>query len=111
MKGQVAFETLFIFIIIMTSAIFITSLFIQTNEAIVSESLARNAITEQAALQGKKIIIESVSFEKTTNTKITITVMCEEIQETIFDPEKIEEMIEEKTSFRNIEIVINKKQL
>jgi len=111
LRGQVAFETLFVFVIILTTTIFLTSLFLQTNEATISESLARNAVTEQAALQGKKIVIESVSFEKTTNIIITINVMCEEIQETIFDTQKIEDLIEEKTSAQNAGIVINKKQL
>jgi len=111
LKGQVAFETLFIFVIVLTTAIFFSGMAIQTNEATTAEMLTRNAITEQAALQGEKIVIESIFFQKGENTTITINMFCKNPGKVSFNTDKIKELIESETTARNVEIIINKKAL
>ena len=60
MKGQVAFETIFILLVVITGTIYITSLYTTTNDVTIAQSIVRNNITEQAILQNQKIIITKI---------------------------------------------------
>lgn len=104
-KGQVAIESLILVLVIMSSTIYLSSLYYQTHNSTLAIGITRNTLVEQANSLEDLIIIESVKFNATTNT-IVATINSEKYTTIDFDIEQIKEKIINNTDFEEIEIEI-----
>ena len=64
MKGQVAFESLFIVLVIMTAAIYITMLYMNTNEPTVATAIVRDELFSQALDMNSNVLLKYVHINR-----------------------------------------------
>jgi len=107
LRGQVAFESLFLFIIIITSGIYITNLYLQTHEATIAYTIVREDLVYQTNTMDN-VLIKNISLAKNSSaTIIKVQTEPNTLTNTDFTLEPIEEKINRATSFLNPTIQIN----
>lgn len=114
-KGQVSFEALFILLIVLSSGIFITNLYLQTHDVTVAAIIARTDILQQLNSFDELIVLREVTVESVNNggvfeAEILITTNPSKIQKSDFDQEKLNETsakIIKLTKFSAITFKIN----
>ncbi len=115
-KGQVSFEALFITLIVLTSAMFMTTLYLQTHDVTVATSIARvellsqvNSFDERATIRIVRIISDN-NTPGITEAEITVLTNPGSIIESDFDLVKLEETkkkIINSTKFNKVTFSIN----
>ncbi|VVB74279.1 Uncharacterised protein [uncultured archaeon] len=73
-KGQIAFESLLILLVIMTGAIAITSFYMQTHGDTLAISAARTEVLRQIGEKNENIYIESIQMDKSLAGTIIISI-------------------------------------
>lgn len=109
MKGQISFESLLILLVILTSTIIISSLFLQTNTNTNAYTLIRNEFLLQTNSQEKEIILEKIYFEQNSQPTFYLilkTNMSETEITSIIDLTKIEEKVNSLTILKEVNIQI-----
>jgi len=111
MKGQVAFETLILLIIVITSAVFILSLYVQTQDSTIALSIARAELAGAANTPDEIIIVDKISISNNLGDAIvTVTTKPPTVTKTYLGEGKIKEIenkIVEATTYKNVKININ----
>ena len=75
LKGQVAFESLFILLVIMTAAIYISNLYLQVHEATAAGAAARDELFAQTIDMNTSVVLRHVHFGRSAQTGATILVV------------------------------------
>lgn len=70
MKGQVAFESLFIVLVVLSAAIFITTLYLNTNETTVSAAIIRDELFSQTLDMNTNVLLTYLHIEKNNGVGI-----------------------------------------
>lgn len=103
MKGQVAFESLFLLLVTLTAAIGITTLYFQTHDDTMALSIARTETLSQISLKKETFVIEYVQIEKSlTDTNLIIKIN----PTTTLDTDSIKNKIAASTKYKNINIIL-----
>jgi uncharacterized protein (UPF0333 family) len=115
-KGQVSFEALFITLIVLTSAMFMITLYLQTHDVTVATSIARtdflsqvNSFDERATIRTVRVISDN-NVPGTIEAEITILTNPMSLNESNFDDEKLNETkqkIINSTKFNKVTFMIN----
>ncbi|MFA5931220.1 MAG: hypothetical protein WC821_02830 [archaeon] len=103
MKGQAAFESLFLLLIILTAAIAITSLYLQIHDDTMAMSVAKVETLNQLGLKKELIVIDYIKIEKSivdTNLIIKLTPL------TALDINSIKNKVLASTKYKSINILI-----
>ena len=106
MKGQVAFESLFHLLIVMSMSILITSLYLQTQDDTLAIALAKNEVLSELSTKKETIIVDSVTLEKSGGIA-TINIKISPFTQGIIDTNAIQQKIAEKTKYKNANILID----
>ena len=69
-KGQVAFESLFIVLIILSAAIYITALYLNTNEATTSTAIVRDELFTQTLDMNSNVLLKYVHIDRNSESGI-----------------------------------------
>ncbi len=101
--GQLAFESLLILLIVLSSASIILSLYLQLHDETLALEYARIGTLEELSKQSNNVIIEKIELQK-KNQIPTITIMLD--QNAIINSTAIENTIKENTSLKNIKIEV-----
>ena len=102
--GQTAFETLFLFVILVSATIMILSVYLSINDDTNALAITRAEINEQIATKHDNIQILKIEISKNVNdTNILIKLS----QPTELDITKIKQSILAKTSLKDVNIIIN----
>ena len=96
MKGQIAFETLFLFLIIISTVSFISMLYLQTHNETVLYSDLRVELAKQANSLDEATIINGIDFSSNTNT-LNITTTPNTQTDDLFEISAIQEIITKYT--------------
>jgi uncharacterized protein (UPF0333 family) len=102
-KGQVAFESLILLLVILTAAIAILSYYTQIHPDTLAISAAKTEVLRQINLKNESITIDYVKMVKTTddtNIKIKTT------PKTVLDEALIQAEIEKNAKYTNLKINI-----
>ncbi|MEI7961832.1 MAG: hypothetical protein WCI04_05870 [archaeon] len=100
-KGQTAFEALFVFIIVISSAIMLLSLYSSISEDTIALSTARAETNKQLAMQKTNIEIIDVNIKRIGGE---VNIWINLSQNTTLDLTTIKESIKANTAFKNIKI-------
>ena len=98
MKGQITFESMFLLLIVITAVSIITSLYFQIHEETIALTYARIGVLEEINKLDEEIIIEKISFQKTTPPKIIIKLN----KQKQINTQKIKELIGQETNIKDI---------
>jgi uncharacterized protein (UPF0333 family) len=99
MKGQIAFESMLLLLIVITSVSLITSLYFQIHDETLAIAYARIGTLEEIHKSNEEILIEKISYEKNPPTiKIKLNKLIQ------INTNKIKEVIEQQTNIKNINI-------
>jgi len=108
-KGQTSFEILIIFLVVMSSAVYILGLYMQTNDATIATAIARDELFSQANGKEQTIIIDKVSLEiQNSLPSINVKTKPNNLTSTDFDLDAIKSKIEAATKYKDIAILINR---
>lgn len=103
-KGQIAFESLLVLLVVITLAVLFTTMYTQIHDETLAIGYARTETLSQIASQNSDSIIEKVYIQKTQISSKIIIVLNTPTQ---IDTEKIKSIIETKTNLRNFQIDVN----
>ena len=103
-KGQTAFESLLVLLLVITSATLILSLYLQFHDETVALGYAKLGALEELSKQNENIIIEKISLTKNMGVP-TITIFLSQFYD--INKTNIENTIKENTALKNIQIQIN----
>lgn len=111
-KGQTNFEALILLLVVISSAIFISTLYFQTHDITVATAIARNDILKQLNSSDEQFTIETVKVTADSQKNATINIKTSpgNISTQDLDPEKLAETgtkIQSNTSFNTVTITIN----
>jgi uncharacterized protein (UPF0333 family) len=106
-KGQVSFESLILTLAIITTAAYITILFLQTVDITNGTAIARSELKEQAIIKNEEIIINTVKFVQNEKPTFEITTIPPTLTNSDFNIEALTEKISQITDFNDLNIVIN----
>jgi uncharacterized protein (UPF0333 family) len=116
-KGQISFETLFIALIVLSSAIFISSLYLQIHDVTLATVIVRNNLTHQlnyletpSRLVSVNIISITLPQEEGVTAQILIQTNPINLEITDFNSIKLEQLKEkiiQNTKFSSVEFKIN----
>lgn len=106
-RGQVAFESLILLLVIISATIYITGLFFSTQDTTIAYSIARTRLVEQASSSEKDFVIDTINLEINQTNNLYITTIPQNIKNNDFNLNIIEEEIVNNTSFNEIIMKIN----
>ena len=114
-RGQVSFEALFITLIVLTSAMFIASLYLQTHDVTVATIITRTDFLQQINSMEEKVTLNEVRVRTINNNGVLeaeVSVYTRPVTITIndFDSNKITKTIDKivmSTKFNSVEFKIN----
>jgi len=102
-KGQIAFESLLVFLMVITSATLILTLYLQIHDDTVALEYAKIGTLEELSKQAENIIIEKIELQR--NQAIpTITITLD--KNTTINTTNIENTIKSNTKLQNIKIEV-----
>ncbi len=107
MKGQVAFESLFLVLVIMTVTIFITMAYMQTHDTTMAYGIIRSDLLEQSNSKDFTVIINSVKYEKSDLDIFRVVMTPDYLTNSDFDLEEIQNKLVQRTNFSSPTIEIN----
>jgi len=102
-KGQIAFESLLILLVIMTGAIAITSFYMQTHSDTLAISAARIELLRQIGEKNESIYIESIRMDKSAGIGITVSLIPKK-QSTDFNLTAIQQRVKEASGYASVTI-------
>lgn len=106
MKGQIAFESLFLFLVIISVVSFISLLYMQTHSDTLLYSELRTELVKQANSFDGVVIIEGIDFSNSTNI-LHITTSPETLIGDNFDKVAIQEIITSHSGLESTQILLN----
>jgi hypothetical protein len=111
-RGQTNFEALILLLIVISSAIFISTIYFQTHDITVATAIARNDVLKQLNSIDGQFTIETVKVTVDSQKKATINVKTSPGTISAADLDagnlaETEEKIKLNTSFSLVEITIN----
>ena len=114
-RGQVSFEALFITLIVLSSAMYMTNLYLQTHDVTIATVIARNDLLQQLnsmedAATLREVRIVSVDNAGVLEAEISVSTNPPTLQESDFITEKIEDTkakIINSTKFNKVTFKIN----
>jgi len=106
LKGQVAFESLFLFLVIISAGTFITTLYLQTYTDTNLYASLRTELTKQSNDFDELVIINKINFSKTDNLLIVKT-SPDTLTTADFDSTAIQEVITQHTNLAGTQILFN----
>ena len=101
--GQLAFETLLVLLIVLSSASVILSLYLQMHDETMALEYARIGTLEELSKQNENVIIEKIQMQKKEQVP-TITIILD--QNAIINSTSIENTIKANTSLKNVKIEV-----
>ncbi len=102
-KGQIAFESLLVLLVIMTGAIAITSFYMQTHGDTLAISAARTELLRQIGEKNESIYIETIQLNKSSGTELLLTTTPKKLA-TDFNSAAIKQKVEEASAYKNVTI-------
>ena len=102
-KGQIAFESLLVLLLVITSATLITTMYLQFHDETMALGYAKIATLEELSKQNENVIIEKITIQRNGSAP-TITISLD--QEITLDTQKIETLIKTKTSLINAKVQV-----
>ncbi len=102
-KGQIAFESLLVLLLVITSATLITTLYLQFHDETIALGYARIGALEELSKQKETIIIEKISIQRIGLTP-TITIKLD--REVTLDTTKIANIIQANTALKNVQVQV-----
>ena len=103
LKGQIAFESLLVILVVITSASLVVPLYLQFHDETAALGYARIGALEELSKQNENIIIEKISLTKVEQDK-TITIFLSQFAD--INKTRIENTIKENTPLQNIQIQV-----
>jgi len=103
-KGQLAFESLLVLLIVITSATLILSLYLQFNDETLAIGYARVGALEELSKQKENIIIEKITLQR--NPPL-ITINLNKTTNIDINTTKIENTIKDNTGLKSIHVDVN----
>jgi len=104
MKGQIAFESLVILLVIVTGAATISAIYLQTHEDTLTIDAARTQILEQLSKKKELITIDYVTLDKNLTTT---TLAIKTTPRTALDTVAIQKKVYSLTDLKTINIRID----
>lgn len=102
-RGQIAFESLLLLLVVITATTLITSLYFQINDETLAIGYARIGTLEELSTKNSDALIEKINFQRSaTAPRIIITLN----KQTQLDILKIETLIKTNTNLKNIQVEI-----
>ncbi len=108
-KGQIAFESLLVLLIVISAVIMITTLYLQFHNETVALGYARTGALEELSKQEKNIIIEKITVQKNATTSV-ITINVDKTPTIDINTIKIENMITTNTGLKNVQVLVTVRQ-
>jgi len=103
MRGQVAFESLVILLVVVTGAAAISSIYLQTHEDTLAISAARNEVLSQLSEKNTLVTIDFIKIEKSqTDTNLLIKTS----PQTALNVDLVKQKIYSQTTFKNIKVIL-----
>ena len=102
-KGQIAFESLLVLLLVITSATLILSLYLQFHDETAALGYAKIEALEEISKQNENIIIEKINLTKNGGVP-TITIFLSQFAD--LNTTKIANTIKANTSLQNVQIQI-----
>ncbi|MFA5763764.1 MAG: hypothetical protein WC915_03040 [archaeon] len=106
-KGQVSFESLILTLAIITTAAYITILFLQTTDITNGMAIIRSELKEQAIIKNDELIINTVKFGSNQTPTFEITTIPPTFKNADFNIDLLTTKIIQITQFKDVNIVIN----
>jgi hypothetical protein len=114
-NGQISFESLFIMLIVLSSAMYITNLYLQTQDVTVATIIARTDLLQQINSMEQKITLGELKIIVTNNldvfeSEISVSTNPSTLTVQDFDETKLNETknkIINATKFSNVTFKIN----
>jgi uncharacterized protein (UPF0333 family) len=103
MRGQVAFELLFLVLIVLTAAIAVASMYLQSHEDTLAISAARTELLNQIGTKNENIVIDYVKIEKTSATELHIKTT----PTTTINTNEIKQRVASVSGYKNITIIFD----
>lgn len=103
-KGQTAFETLFLAVVVISSAILIVSLYTSISDDTIALSTARAETTRQLSMMTENIQIEKISLQK---SGLSATINIDLTKATALNETEIQNKIKSATKFTDVTITIS----
>lgn len=105
-RGQTAFEALFVFVIVITATIMITSLYIAISDDTTAISIARAETNRQLAMKTDNVEIQDINISRSTSgTLITIN-LSKPMPDDFLDQGQISQKIQAQTKLTQIGIQV-----
>lgn len=101
--GQLAFESLLVLLIILSSASLIVTLYLQFHDETIALGYARTGAIEELSKQNENIIIEKINLTRKLGIP-TITITLDRLA--FIDTTKIENTIKSNTALENIKVEV-----
>ena len=102
MKGQVAFESLFLMLVVISAGVAITSMYLQTHEVTMALTIAKEETIKQLAAKDSFVLIKKIDYNKTSASELSIDIYLEPL--TQLDTNSIKSKILTKTTFTTLNI-------
>jgi len=102
-KGQIAFESLLVLLVIMTGAIAITSFYMQTHADTLAISAARTELLRQIGDKKESIYIETIQMNKSAGIELLITTTPKK-QAADFNLVAIKQRVQDASSYQSVSI-------
>jgi hypothetical protein len=106
LKGQVAFESLFLFLVIISAGTFVTMLYLQTHVETNLYASLRTELTKQSNDFDELVIINKISFSKTENI-LEVKTSPDTLSAGDFDTIAIQAVITQHTNLSSTQILFN----
>jgi uncharacterized protein (UPF0333 family) len=101
MRGQIALESLILILVVLTTTILITGLYMQTHDNTMAISIVREEVLNQINEKKENIVIDYIRIENNPlNTNVTIKTT----PKIILDIEKIKQKVALLTKYQTITI-------
>jgi hypothetical protein len=104
MKGQVAFESLFLMLIIISSAVAITTLYLQSHQENIALTLTKEETIKQLNSKDSYSVIKKLTIDKTSASDININVYLDPVVP--IDTGLIKTKVLSKTTYNSLNINI-----
>ena len=105
-KGQTAFETLFLFVIVITAAIVTLSVYESINDSTIALSIARAETTNQLAMNPENIQIDHIVLNQTGQNP-TIEIYLSEMPSPLLNTATIVNKIKANTAYKTVTVTVN----
>ncbi len=104
MKGQVAFESLFIMLVVISAGIAITSIYLQSHDESIALTITKEETVKQLSAKDSFSVIQKLDLNKISSSELTIDIYLS--PKTTLDIDAIKSKILSKTTYTTLNINI-----